>query len=144
MEQAVKAVELTKKKSSIGEVHKNKMTRKAQVLVQLDAEIQRKHNEGQSNRFMPQMEHTFFRQKLEDVLKHTEYQRRAWLHIAKRYIERDRQRVARNQSILLMREWLLPGSTGDIGRQRGRIINCSTSALQAPEGSRRRPAGREA
>ena len=127
-----------------GEVHKNKTTRKAQVLAQLDTEIRQKYNEGQTNRFLPRLEHAFFRQNLEVVLTNTEYQKRAWLHIAKRYIERDRQRVARNRSILLMREWILPGSTGEIGRHRRRIINRSLSALRAPEGSRRRPAGREA
>ena len=124
-----------------GEVHKNKTTRKEQIIAQLDAEIRSTHSEGQTNRFLPRMERTFFRQELEEVLKHTEYQKRTWLHIAKRYIERDRQRVARDRSIRLMREWLIPGSTGNIGRLRRRIINRSESDLRAPEGSRRGPVG---
>ena len=112
-----------------GEVHRNKTTRKEQIIAQLDSEIRYKYNEGQNNRFLPRMEKVFFNQKLENVLKYTEYQKRAWFHIAKRYIERDRQRVARDRSIRIMREWLQPGSTGNIGRLRRRIINRKESDL---------------
>ena len=124
-----------------GEVHRNRTTRKEQIIAQLDAEIRSKHNEGQTNRFLPRMERTFFQQELEEVLQNTEYQKRTWLHIARRYIERDRQRVARDWSIQLMREWLLPGSTGNIGRLQRQIVNRSESDLRAPEGSRRGPVG---
>ena len=127
-----------------GEVHKNKETRKAQIIRQLDREIRQKHHEGQVNRFLPRMERTFFRESVEMILENTEYQKRTWLLIAKRYIERDRQRVARDRSVRIMREWIQPGSTGNIGRQRRRIINRSESELRAPEGSRRGPVGREA
>ena len=122
-----------------GEVHKNKNTRKAQIIAQLDADVRNKHFEGQTNRFLPRMEREFFQAPVEDILEFTEYQKRAWLHIARRYVERDRQRVARNRSVRIMREWLQPGSTGHIGRNRRRIINRSESDLRAPEGSRRGP-----
>ena len=127
-----------------GQVHKHKITQSAQIIKQLDADIRQKHSEGQTNRFLPRMERGFFAQPLDEVLKHTEYQKRAWLHIARQYIERDRQRVARNWSVRIMREWLQPGSTGNIGCLRWRIINRSTSALRAPEGSRRGPVGQRA
>ena len=127
-----------------GEVHRNKKTRKEQIIAQLEVDIRETYNEGRNNRFMPRMEKTFFRQDLKELLEKTEYQKRAWILIAKRYIERDRQRVARDRSIRIMREWLMPGSTGDIGRLRWRIINRSESDLRAPEGSRRGPVGRTA
>ena len=74
-----------------GEVHKSKETQKAQIIRQLDRDIQQKHTEGQVNRFLPRMERTFFRENLEKILETTEYQKRTWLLIAKRYIERNRQ-----------------------------------------------------
>ena len=127
-----------------GEVHKNKETRKTQIIAALDTDIRRRYSEGQTNRFLPMMERRFFSEDIEEILKHTEYQKRAWLLIAKRYIERDRQRVARSRSIRIMREWLIPGSTGNIGRHCRRIINRRESDLRAPEGSRRGLVGRKA
>ena len=127
-----------------GVVHRNKQTRKEIILAQLDTDINQKYNEGQTNRFLPRTERTFFRQDLEEILKTTEYQKRAWLLIAKRYIERDRQRVARDRSVRIMREWLIPGSTENITRLRRRITNRRESDLRAPEGSRRGPVARRA
>ena len=120
-----------------GEVHKNQTTRKEQIIVQLDNEVKEAHTEGKSNRFIPRMEKAFFRREVEEILEATEYQKRTWLHIAKRYIKRDRQRVARDRSIAIMREWLQPGSTGNIRRARTQTINRHASNLRAPEGSRR-------
>lgn len=126
-----------------GEVHRNTITRKEQIIAQLHADITSTHHTGNDNRFMPWMEKEFFKQPLDTILQNTEYQKRTWLHLATRYIERDRQRVARNRSVRIMREWILPGSTGTIGQQRRRIINRRESDLRAPEGSRRGPTGRE-
>ena len=64
-------------------VHKNSMTQKAQIIAQLDTDTRSKHLEGQTNRFLPQMEKEFFKQPLEEILKHTEYQKQAWIHITK-------------------------------------------------------------
>ena len=127
-----------------GEVHRHKMTRKEQIIAQLNAEVRDAHETGQTNLFLPHMEKAFFRKDVEEILETTEYQKRTWLHIAKRYNERDRQRVARNRSIEIMREWLKPGSTGNIEKMRKRIINRSTSDLRAPEGNKRGPVRRMA
>ena len=122
-----------------GEVHKNQTTRKEQIIAQLNDKVKEAHNAGQTNRFLPRMEKAFFKKDVMETLEATEYQKRTWLHIARRYIERDRQRVARNRSIIIMREWLVPGSTGNIRKMRERIKNRSKSDLRAPEGSRRGP-----
>ena len=127
-----------------GEVHNNTETQKAQIIKQLDETIKENHKIGQGNCFLPQIEREFFREALDVILDKTEYQKRTWLLIAKRYIKRDRQRVARDRSARIMREWIEPGSTGNIGRQRRQIINLSESALRAPEGSRRGPVGQRA
>ena len=125
-----------------GEVHRNQETRKEQIIAKLDAEIEEAYTNGETNHFLPRMEREFFRQSKEDILKHTEYQKRAWLHIARRYISTDRQRVVRNRSVRIMREWLRPGSTEEI-RAEQRQINRRQSDLRAPEGSRRGPENRE-
>ena len=96
-----------------GVVHRNKLTQKEQIIAKLEEDVKTMHAEGQTNRFLPRMERTFFRQAVGDIVKKTEYQKRTWLLIARRYLERDRQQVARNRSIIIMQEWLLPGSTGD-------------------------------
>ena len=125
-------------------VHSNTETQKEQIIAQLQLDITTKHHQGNNNRFMPWMEKEFFKQPLDNILQNTEYQQRTWLHLATRYIERDRQRVARDRSVRIMREWILPGSTGNIERQRRTIINRRESDMRAPEGSRRGPIGREA
>ena len=122
-----------------GEVHKNKATRKEQIIAQLNKEVMEAHTAGQINTFLPRMEKAFFRKGVTEILKGTEYQKRTWLHIARRYNERDRQRVARDRSVLIMREWLEPGSTGNLNKIRRRVMNRSMSDLRAPEGSRRGP-----
>ena len=127
-----------------GEVHKNKATRKEQIIAQLNKEIMEAHTAGQINTFLPRMEKVFFRKELTEILRGTEYQKRTWLYIARRYNERDRQRVARDRSVLLMREWLEPGSTGNLNKIRTRVTNRSVSDLRTPEGSRRGPVRRRA
>ena len=69
---------------------------------------------GALNDFLPRAEKQFFKQPIREVLKQTEYKRRLWLHVAKRYIERDRQQVARIRAIRIMREWLRLGSTVEV------------------------------
>ena len=78
------------------EVHQTTATRKEVLLAQLDREIQETKSLGILNDFLPRAEKQFFKQPIREVLKQTEYERRLWLHVAKRYIERDRQRVARS------------------------------------------------
>ena len=124
------------------EVHKNQQTRTDIIIAQLDADIQRVHTAGTTNSFMPRLERMFFSITVDDVLGKTEHQKRTWLHSAKRYIQRDRQRVARNKGTRLMREWLQPGSTGTIAATRRQIINRADMDMRAPEGTRRGPLGR--
>ena len=97
---------------------------------------------GTQNAFMPPMERRFFRKDIDTILDATEYQKRTWLHIATRYNKQDRQRVAQNQSTRLMREWLIPGSTGNIAITRTQIINSMDNDMRAPDGTRRGPLGR--
>ena len=125
------------------EIHKETAKKKAVILAQLDKEIREIKSIGSLNDFLPQVEKTFFTQLTKEILEKTEYKRRLWLHVAKRYIERDRQRVARNRATRIMREWLQPGSTEDIGRQRRRIIQQWDNNPTAPTGTRRGPTGQQ-
>ena len=124
-----------------GLVHDDAQVRTEQLIAQLNADITEKHETGQTNRFLPRIEKRFFRGSLDAILRTTEYQKRTWLHIATRFIERDRQRVAQSRSIQIMREFLAPGSTAAIMRNRTRIINRATTDVRAPRGTRRGPAG---
>ena len=125
------------------EVHQKTQTRRDIIIEHLHTEIQTHLDIGQTNEFLPRLERTFFRTTVEEVTRQTEYQKRLWLHIAKRYIERDNQRVARNRSIQIMREWLQPGSTTAAVRRRKRTINRSDNNMRGPEGWRRGPLGSE-
>ena len=119
------------------EVHQTTATRKEVLLAQLDREIQETKSLGILNDFLPRAEKQFFKQPTREVLKQTEYERRLWLHVAKRYIERDRQRVARNRTIRIMREWLRPGSTEEVMKNRRQILRRGDRDPRAPEGTRR-------
>lgn len=114
------------------EVHRATETRKSIIIAQLDAEIMEAHKTGRSNRFLPRMETRFFRMNVSTLLKQTEYQKRTWLHHAKRHILRDRQRVANSRSVQIMREFFQPG----------RVCTATTQApqrsnMRAPTGTRR-------
>ena len=80
-------------------VHKSAEIRQSIIIAQLDAEINEAYATGSSNRFLPRMETKFFKVDISNLLKNTEYQKRTWLHIAKRHITRDRQRVAQSRSV---------------------------------------------
>ena len=95
----------------------------------MNADVEEEYKMGQSDTFFPRMEKAFFWQDLKAILNNTEYQKHTWLHIVKQYTNRDRQRVERNCIILIMREWLIPGSTGNTKKMRKRILNCSKSNL---------------
>jgi len=123
------------------EVHNNDTTRKEVIIAHLHEEVRENHGWGRTNAFLPRTEREFFSTPIETIIRQTEYQKRTWLHIAKRFIERDRQRVARSQSIRLMREWVQPGVTAHITRHRRRIINQNENSFRAPTGSRRGPPG---
>ena len=125
-----------------GEVHRNRQTRQDIIIAQLDRDIQDAHEAGTTNKFMPRLERLFFRVDKEEVLERTEYQKRTWLHMAKRYVERDRQRIVRNKGVRLLREWLRPGSTEEIVKRAQQIKNRIDRHMRAPEGSRRGPLGR--
>ena len=119
------------------EVHKVTTTRKAQIIAQLDKDIRDQHSLGRTNNFLPRVERRFFQQPVLELLRQTEYQKRTWLHIAGRFIDRDRQRVARSRSIQIMREYFDPGSTVGIVRHRQRIINRHDTNPRTPSGTRR-------
>ena len=125
-----------------GEIHKNQQTRQEIIIAQLDKEIQDAHDAGTTNTFLPRLERMFFQVDKAEVLKKTEYQKRTWLHMAKRYVERDRQRIVRNNGVRMMRDWLRPGSTAEIVRRAQQIRNRTDRNFRAPEGSRRGPLGR--
>ena len=125
-----------------GAVHRNPETRKDVIIAQLDKEIEDAHHDGTTNQFMPRLERMFFRVDVEAVLEKTEYQKRTWLHMANRFIERDRQRVVRNKGTQLLREWLQPGSTVNTINRAQQVKNKTDRDIRAPEGSRRGPLGR--
>ena len=125
------------------EVHKKTATRKLVLLAQLDKEIREVKAIGSMNEFLPRAERTFFTQTTQSILEKTEYERKLWLHVAKRYIERDRQRVARSRATRIMREWLKPGSTEAIRKQRRQIIRRWENNPCAPTGTRRGPTGQQ-
>ena len=124
-----------------GWIHNEGAVRKEQIIAQLDEEINTLHSTGAENRFLVRLEKTFFQRDIQPILEATEYRKRTWIHTAKRFIERDRQRVARNRSIRVFREFLIPGSTDEIMRQQTRVINDGNNNLRAPDGTRRRPDG---
>mmetsp|Transcript_17274 Transcript_17274/g.25154 ORF Transcript_17274/g.25154 Transcript_17274/m.25154 type:complete len:275 (-) Transcript_17274:138-962(-) len=121
------------------EVHNTAATRKAVIIAQLNSEVRETHSWGRTNDFLPRIEREFFTAQVEDIIQQTEYQKRTWLHIAQRFIERDRQRVARSRSIQIMREYLQPGVTAHIVRHQTHIIRQSKSNFRAPAGTRRGP-----
>ena len=123
------------------EVHKETATRKSILLAQLDREIREVKALGSTNEFLPRADRIFFNQNTNSILKKTEYEKKLWLHVAKRYIERDRQRVARNRATRIMREWLRPGSTEEIEKRRRTIIRQWNENPWTPVGTRRGPTG---
>ena len=72
-----------------GKVHRNQQTQKEVIIAQLNREIEEAHDAGTSNQFIPRLKRMFFQLDKDKVLKKTEYQKRTWLHMAKRYIERE-------------------------------------------------------
>ena len=124
-------------------VHRHAETKKAMLTAQLDADITMAHQVGSTNVFLPHLERRFFQCELDEVLKQTDYQKRTWLHIANRYITRDRQRVAQNRSTQIMREFFQPGSTADIVRNRRRILNRQVDDFQVRPGIGGAPPGRQ-
>ena len=97
-----------------GEVHRNSIVRKEIIITQLNKEVRDTHAMGRTNNFLPRIERQLFKEPVENIIQKSEYQKRTWLTIARKYIERDRKRVVKNRSARLMREWLQPGSTASI------------------------------
>lgn len=125
-------------------VHKHAETKQATITAQLNADITEAHASGTSNVFLQHLERSFFRNPVDTVLQQTDYQKRTWLHIAKRYLARDRLRVAQSRSTQIMREFFQPGSTDDIMRNRRRILNRHTDDFQARPGNSLTPPGSQA
>ena len=119
------------------EVHRVAATRRQVILTQLDQDVRDTHEIGRSNAFLPNMEKQFFRSPVEDILKHTEYQKRTWIHIAQQHIKRDQLRVANDKEQQRMREYLQPGSVDHIVSQQSRIVTRQATDMRAPSGSRR-------
>ena len=119
------------------EVHRVAATRRQVILAQLDQDVRETHELGRTNAFLPNVERRFFRTPVEAILQQTEYQKRTWMHVANRYITRDRLGVARDQEQQRMREYLQPGSVDHIVSQQRRIINRQAADMRAPTGSRR-------
>ena len=119
------------------EVHKVAATRRQVIIQQLDQDVRDIHALGRQNAFLPPVEKAFFRTPVDDIIKQTEYQKRTWMHIANKYIHRDRMRVARDKEQQRMREYLQPGSVDQIVAQQTRIINRHERDMRAPIGSRR-------
>ena len=101
-----------------GLVHGHKETKREQIIAALDAEIRDIHEFGATHKFLPRVARQFFKNPLDDVLKKTEYQKRVWKTLGNRYLDHDRKRMT-NKSAVLMREWLIPGSSE--GRRKNQI-----------------------
>ena len=122
-----------------GWIHRETETRKAQIEAKLDEDIDTYHQIGQANRFLPNIERRFFNKPIERIKTKTDYGKRIWIHMAKRFITHDRLRVATSQETRTLREYLQPGSTEEIERHRRGIINRYQTAFHAPSGTRRDP-----
>ena len=112
-------------------VHGHKETKKEQLIAALDAEIRDIHQFGTQHRFLPRVAKNFFKTPLENVLKKTEYQKRVWQTLGNRYLAHDRKRMT-NRSAVLMREWLIPGSSE--GRRKNKIKIRDTLESRASTG----------
>ena len=106
-------------------------------MAQLDADIETYYQLGQANRFLPEIERRFFSRPIEQIKEKTEYGKIIWIHMAKMFIERDRIMVASNQDMRTIREYLQPGSTETIERNRRQIENRYRTGFHRPTGTRR-------
>ena len=120
-----------------GWVHREAETRQEQIVAQLNQDIEELHQIGNNNRFLPEIERRFFSNNLERIKEKTEYGKRIWIHMAKRFIVMDKLRVATSQETRRLREYMQPGSTGEISRNRCGIVNRYQTDYQRPEGTRR-------
>ena len=95
-----------------GWIHNEATGRAEQITKQLDTDMARIYEDGRSNRFLPLLERAIFRQPIDEIKKQTDYQKRVWIHMAEKIIERDEQRVARCRSVQIMRGFFQPNQDG--------------------------------
>ena len=116
------------------QIHRVATTREEVIIAHLDKEIQECHEIGHANQFLTRMETEFFNQPITELLKKTEYQKRAWLHAARKYIESDRKRLEGNKSRQILQEFLQPGTVR-------RTLNDRKNNTERTIGPRRNPSG---
>ena len=106
-----------------GWVHREAVVRKEQLSAHIDEEVDRIHQLGRTNiQFYPRADKIIFRTEVLELKKMTDYQKSAWIHSAKKTFERDRKTVAQDDERQRMREYLKPGSTRYVERNRTRIL----------------------
>ena len=93
-----------------GWIHTETTVREEQITKQLNEEITELREQGQANRFLPRLERTIFRQPLEELHKKTDYQKRIWIHMAEKVLERDKRREEENGSVRIMRRFFTPSN----------------------------------
>ena len=125
-----------------GWIHRETEIRNEQITAHLDDEIDRLHQMGNANRFLPDIDRRFFRQPKAQIKEKTEYGKKIWIHMATRFITYDRLRVANSQETRTIREYFQPGRIDETNRHSRRIINRHQTDFLAPSGTRRDPISR--
>ena len=102
------------------------------------------HSIGRENKqFYIDADKLLFQIQVADLKKKSDYQKGTWINAAKKVIARDKQKVARDEEIRQMWEYLRPGSTTQMLRRRGHIIGQWENNLRTPEGTRQGPTHQE-
>ena len=120
-----------------GWVHREKRVRKEQISAQLAEDVTRLHALGtETLQFLPRADQIWFQQPAREITKKTDYQKQTWINAATKIIERDREYIARDDDARRLREFLVPGSTAYVERNRTRIMgNQNTGDRNTVRGS---------
>ena len=106
-----------------GWIHREVAGRKEQLSAQIDDELDKTYRLGKAViQFYPRADQILFEKDIQELKKMTDYQKSAWIHSAKKTFERDRKTVAQDDERQRMREYLKPGSTRYVERNRTRIL----------------------
>ena len=106
-----------------GWIHREAAGRKEQLSAQIDDELDKTYRLGKAViQFYPRADQILFEKDIQELKKMTDYQKSAWIHSAKKTFERDRKTVAQDDERQRMREYLKPGSTRYVERNRTRIL----------------------